>query len=102
MFALKVLKKDHVIKRNQVEHTKTERNVLSALGAVRHPFIVGLHMAFQSKEKLYFVLDYCPGGELFFTLVKLEGFPSLRRNSMLPKSFWQSVMCTGWALFTAI
>ena len=61
MFALKVLKKDNIIKRNQVEHTRTERSVL---GYVKHPFIVGLNMAFQSPDKLYFVLDYCAGGEV--------------------------------------
>jgi serine/threonine protein kinase len=83
-FALKVLKKDHIINRNQVEHTKTERNVL---GKVEHPFIVGLNMAFQSKEKLYFVLDYCAGGELFYHLT--EPFPEPRA-----RSFWRSVMYT--------
>jgi RAC serine/threonine-protein kinase len=35
---------------------------------VNHPYIVGLNMAFQSKSKLYFILDYCAGGELFFHL----------------------------------
>ncbi len=43
-YAMKVLNKDNIIKRNQVEHAKTERNVL---GYIRHPFIVGLSMAFQ-------------------------------------------------------
>ena len=75
MFALKVLKKDNIIKRNQVEHTKTERSVL---GYVKHPFIVGLNMAFQSKDKLYFVLDYCAGGELFFHLGKVGKFTEQR------------------------
>lgn len=75
MFALKVLRKDNIIKRNQVEHTRTERSVL---GYVKHPFIVGMHMAFQSKDKLYFVLDYCAGGELFFHLGKLGKFPEPR------------------------
>lgn len=75
MYALKVLKKDNIIKRNQVEHTRTERNVL---GYVNHPFIVGLKMAFQSKEKLYFVLDYCAGGELFFHLGKVGKFTEHR------------------------
>jgi RAC serine/threonine-protein kinase len=70
IFALKVLRKDFVVRRNQVEHTKTERSVL---GYMNHPFIVGMKMAFQSKEKLYFVLDYCPGGELFYHLGR--GFP---------------------------
>lgn len=75
MFALKVLRKDNIIKRNQVEHTITERSVL---GYVKHPFIVGMNMAFQSKNKLYFVLDYCAGGELFFHLGKLGKFPEAR------------------------
>ena len=73
--ALKVLRKDNIIKRNQVEHTRTERSVL---GYVRHPFIVGMNMAFQSKDKLYFVLDYCAGGELFFHLGKIGKFPEPR------------------------
>lgn len=75
IYALKVLRKDNIIKRNQIEHTKTERSVL---GYVKHPFIVGLNMAFQSKDKLYFVLDYCAGGELFFHLGKLGRFPEER------------------------
>jgi len=68
---MKVLKKENVVKRNQVEHTKTERSVL---GYVRHPFVVGLHAAFQTREKLYFVLDYCAGGELFCHLQKVGKF----------------------------
>lgn len=75
LYALKVLRKDNIIKRNQIEHTKTERSVL---GYVRHPFIVGMNMAFQSKDKLYFVLDYCAGGELFFHLGKVGRFPEPR------------------------
>jgi serine/threonine protein kinase len=75
IYALKVLRKDNIIKRNQVEHTKTERSVL---GYVKHPFIVGMNMAFQSKDKLYFVLDYCAGGELFFHLGKEGRFPEAR------------------------
>lgn len=35
-------------------------------------------MAFQTKDKLYFVLDYCAGGELFFHLGKLGKFPESR------------------------
>jgi hypothetical protein len=75
IFAMKVLRKGNIIKRNQVEHTRTERSVL---GYVRHPFIVGLKMAFQTRDKLFFVLDYCAGGELFFHLGKLGKFPEVR------------------------
>ena len=75
VYAMKVLRKANIIKRNQVGHTMTERSVL---GYVRHPFIVGLNMAFQTRDKLFFVLDYCAGGELFFHLGKLGKFPEQR------------------------
>ncbi len=70
-YAMKVLKKHHVVKRKQVEHTKTERSVL---GSINHPFIVKLHCAFQTGEKLHFVLDFCQGGELFFHLGRAGRF----------------------------
>jgi len=65
LYAMKILDKRNIIRRNQVEHTITERRVL---GRTKHPFIVTLHFAFQTGKKLYFVLDYCSGGELFFHL----------------------------------
>ena len=68
---MKMLRKEHVVKRNQVEHTKTERNVLEA---VSHPFIVNMIYAFQTPKKLYFILEYCPGGELFFHLSRAARF----------------------------
>lgn len=71
IFAMKILSKTNIVKRKQVEHTRTERRVL---GVASHPFIVSLHYAFQTNEKLYFVLDYCPGGELFFHLSRMGRF----------------------------
>lgn len=41
----------------------TERKILEQ---INHPFVVKLNYAFQTDKKLFFVLDYCPGGELFF------------------------------------
>jgi len=75
VYAMKMLRKDDIIKRNQAEHTKAERNVLEA---VSHPFVVALHYAFQTPKKLYFVLEYCPGGELFFHLSRSGRFPEGR------------------------
>jgi len=72
LFAMKILRKAHLVKRRQIERTKTERKVLSV---VDHPFIMRLHFAFQGDEKLYLVLDYCPGGELFFHLSRYRRFP---------------------------
>jgi serine/threonine protein kinase len=44
------------------------------LESVDHPFLVKLHYAFQSETKLYMVLDYVSGGELFFLLRKRRRF----------------------------
>jgi len=71
IFAMKMLRKEHIVKRNQVEHTRSERNVLEA---TNHPFIVTLHYAFQTPKKLYVVLEYCAGGELFFHLSQAGRF----------------------------
>jgi len=65
VFAMKVLRKDMIIKENMVSHTKSEKQILQDM---RHPFIVGLKYAFQTEEKLYLVLDFLSGGELFFHL----------------------------------
>lgn len=65
IYAMKVLKKEQLVKRKQVAHTKTERKVLEN---IIHPYIVSLRFAFQSDSKLYMILDYFNGGELFFHL----------------------------------
>ncbi len=46
-----------------VEQTKTERAILESVN--RHPFVVKLYYAFQDHEKLYLILEYAQGGELF-------------------------------------
>ena len=71
VYAMKVLKKKQMIKRNQVEHIKAERKIMEL---VDHPFIVKLKYAFQNPSKLYLVMDYCPGGELFFHIQRVERF----------------------------
>ena len=64
IYAIKVLSKEAIIKRNEVKHIMTERNVL--IKNLKHPFLIGLHYSFQSNDKLYFVLDYVNGGEVYF------------------------------------
>ena len=63
IYAMKILKKNHVINKRQVAHTMSERHVL---GRSRHPFVVQMHCAFQTVDKLIFVLDYCAGGDLYY------------------------------------
>jgi serine/threonine protein kinase len=73
VYAMKVLRKKDVVKRKQVEHTKAERNILAMLN---HPFLLNLLYAFQSAEKLYMLMEFCPGGEMFFHLKRLKRFDS--------------------------
>lgn len=65
VYAVKTLKKDFIIKTNQVTNTKIERDIMQL---ITHPFVAKLHYAFQSNECLYFVTDFLNGGELFFHL----------------------------------
>eukprot|EP00656_Telonema_subtile_P003341 TRINITY_DN11528_c0_g1_i3.p1 TRINITY_DN11528_c0_g1~~TRINITY_DN11528_c0_g1_i3.p1 ORF type:complete len:326 (+),score=102.19 TRINITY_DN11528_c0_g1_i3:98-1075(+) len=67
-----------VVERGQVDHTMSERAALQQFQG--HPFIVNLHFAFQTRDKLFFVLDHCPGGELFYHLKNLGKF-SLNRTT---------------------
>lgn len=71
VYAMKVLNKRTIIERNEVEHTKSEKSILMKLS---HPFLVGLHYSFQTPDKLYFIMDYVNGGELFFHLQKDRKF----------------------------
>jgi len=72
IYAMKILKKKAIVARNQVEHTRAERKILQA---AQHPFLMTLRYAFQTPDKLYFILDYHAGGELFFHLKKMRRFP---------------------------
>mmetsp|Transcript_36387 Transcript_36387/g.61522 ORF Transcript_36387/g.61522 Transcript_36387/m.61522 type:complete len:403 (-) Transcript_36387:172-1380(-) len=65
IYALKSLKKQHLLRRKQIAHTQTERKVLQQ---IESPFIVNLRFAFQDRDRLYMVLDYFTGGELFYHL----------------------------------
>jgi len=67
IYAMKILAKEMLIKQNMINYTKAENAILQS---VDHPFIVGLRFAFQTDSKLYLVLDFLSGGELFFHLSK--------------------------------
>lgn len=62
VYAVKILQKKMIIKRNEENHIMCERNVL--LKNPNHPFLVSLHYAFQTRDKLYLILEYVNGGEV--------------------------------------
>ncbi|ETI22593.1 hypothetical protein G647_06669 [Cladophialophora carrionii CBS 160.54] len=71
IYALKTIRKAHIISRSEVAHTLAERSVLAQ---INNPFITPLKFSFQSPDKLYFVLAFVNGGELFHHLQKEQRF----------------------------
>ena len=61
-YAMKSLKKDVLLDQDQVESTILEKKILQTLD---HPFLVGMIFCFQTEERIYFIMPFVRGGELF-------------------------------------
>uniref|UniRef100_A0A671TRV6 non-specific serine/threonine protein kinase n=1 Tax=Sparus aurata TaxID=8175 RepID=A0A671TRV6_SPAAU len=70
-YAMKILRKEVIIAKDEVAHTVTESRVLQN---TRHPFLTTLKYAFQTHDRLCFVMEYANGGELFFHLSRERVF----------------------------
>ncbi|KAL8665137.1 MAG: hypothetical protein Q9202_002537 [Teloschistes flavicans] len=74
LFAQKQFRKASLtLKQQLIEQTKTERAILESIN--RHPYVVKLFYAFQDQEKLYLILEYAQGGELFTRMLTEGMFP---------------------------
>lgn len=71
-YAIKILDKRHIIKEKKVKYVNVEKDALNRL--TDHPGIVRLYYTFQDERSLYFVLDYCKGGELLGVLKRMVTF----------------------------
>jgi|MDSW01.1.fsa_nt_gb p70 ribosomal S6 kinase len=67
VYAMKVMKKDVIIERDQCDYMRAERDILTV---IHHPYIVTLRYSFQTSQKLYLILDFINGGHLFFWLYR--------------------------------
>lgn len=72
VFAMKSLGKEVILEYDQVESTKLEKDILFKAD---HPFLVGMKYAFQTETKIFFVMRFVRGGELFSHLRKCQRFP---------------------------
>lgn len=75
MYAIKILKKEVIIAKDEVAHTLTENRVLQT---TNHPFLTSLKYSFQTADRLCFVMEYVNGGELFFHLCRERFFSEER------------------------
>merc|ERR1719204_154573 len=67
VYAMKTMLKKEMIDKNQVDHIKAERDVLSAAD---NPWLVKLLYSFQDNKYLYLVMEYCGGGDLMTILMR--------------------------------
>jgi serine/threonine kinase 38 len=70
--AIKKIKKNVLIKKNQVIHIMNEQQFMSK---VKSPWIVDLKASFQEQEYLYLVMEYCPGGDLMNLFIEKDILP---------------------------
>ena len=71
IYAMKSLKKDILIEQEQIENTLLEKEILQSIS---HPLLCGLVFCFQTEERIYFVMPFLSGGELFQHLKKAKNF----------------------------
>jgi len=72
---MKALRKDVILEYDQVESTKLEKEILMRCD---HPFLVGMEYVFQTDTKIFFVMKFIRGGELFQHLQKARHFSEER------------------------
>ena len=70
-YAIKMLKKENIVLKKQVDHTLNEKKILSS---INFPFIVELAFSFKDNSNLYMVLEYVRSGEMFTHLRKSEKY----------------------------
>lgn len=75
VMAMKILKKDVIVAKDEIAHTLTENRVLQM---TNHPFLTSLKYSFQTHDRLCFVMEYVNGGELFFHLSRERVFSEER------------------------
>jgi serine/threonine protein kinase len=88
LFAMKSINKDDIVKKDQIEHTKTEKMILEH---VNHPYLVGLAYAFQTSNKLYFIMQFMSTYALTQREDSSSSISLTRRSS--PKSRPSSTPC---------
>ncbi|CAL1700648.1 unnamed protein product [Somion occarium] len=71
IYAMKTLKKEEMLKKDQLAHVRAERDVLAESNS---PWVVQLYYSFQDPSYLYLIMEFLPGGDLMTMLIKYDTF----------------------------
>ncbi|THG08193.1 hypothetical protein TEA_014368 [Camellia sinensis var. sinensis] len=82
--AIKVIDKEKVLKVGLIDQTKRE---ISTMGLVKHPNVVQLYEVMATKTKIYFIMEYAKGGELFHKVAKGK----LKED--IARKYFQQLIC---------
>lgn len=69
VYAMKIMRKKEMLKKNQVAHIRAERDVLALAD---NPWVVKLHYSFHDEKNLYLVMEFLQGGDLMSILMKYD------------------------------
>jgi serine/threonine protein kinase len=72
LYAMKCIRKHLVLESEQMENLELERDILNKID---HPFLVKMEYVFQNEERIYFLMKFIAGGELFRHFVQVKRFP---------------------------
>uniref|UniRef100_A0A8C0R659 protein kinase C n=1 Tax=Canis lupus dingo TaxID=286419 RepID=A0A8C0R659_CANLU len=67
-YAIKALKKQEVLSRDEMESLYCEKRILEAVGRTGHPFLLSLLACFQTSSHACFVTEFAPGGDLMMQI----------------------------------
>ncbi|KAJ1653322.1 Serine/threonine-protein kinase [Dispira simplex] len=72
IYAMKLLRKKDMFKKDQLAHVKAERDLLAESNS---PWVVQLYFSFQDTRHLYLIMEFLPGGDMMTMLIKYDIFP---------------------------
>lgn len=75
LYAMKSIKKDMILDTEQLDNIILEKKILQS---VNHPFLCKLEFCFQTEDRVYFIMNFVRGGELFQHLKKSKVFDEKR------------------------
>jgi len=73
IYAVKIIKKEMFTDDEEIDWVQTEKSVFET--ATNHPFLVGLHSCFQTDSRLFFVIEFIPGGDLMYHMQRQRKLP---------------------------